>query len=113
MADRERELEIRKRLVEALHADLIGPFVPPDHPAGGEEILPLPPSRWYLTGFLAPQGGRDPDVDDEESQQGGLASDNDTQAEDAGESEPETKRPVRFPASMVLQASRAYSTTPV
>ena len=84
MADRDAELSIRSRLVEALHADLIGPFVPPDHPSGGEEILPLPPSRWYLTGFLAPQGGRAPDVDDEESQDGGLASDNDTQAEDAG-----------------------------
>lgn len=102
MADRKTELEIRTRLVEALHADLIGPFVPADHPSGGEEILPLPPSRWYLTGFLAPQGGRAPDVDDEDSQEGGLASDNDTQAEDAGESEPETKRPVRFPASMGL-----------
>ncbi|MCA9610381.1 MAG: DISARM system helicase DrmA, partial [Myxococcales bacterium] len=60
------------------------------------------PSRWYLTGFLAPQGGRAPDVDDEDSQEGGLASDNDSQAEDAGEAEPETKRPVRFPASMGL-----------
>ena len=73
------ELAIRRRLVEALHADLIGPFVPPDHPSGGEEILPLPPSRWYLTGFLAPQGARMPDVDDEDSQQGGQ-SDSETQA---------------------------------
>ena len=102
MADRDAELGIRTRLVEALHADLIGPFVPPDHPAGGEEVLPLAPSRWYLTGFLAPQGARAPDVDDEDSQEGGLASDNDTQAEDAGDAEPETKRPVRFPASMGL-----------
>lgn len=102
MAERTKELEVRRRLVEALHADLIGPFLPRDHPAGGEEILPLPPSRWYLTGFLAPQGARDPDVDDEESQEGGLASDDDSQAEDAGEAEPETKRPVRFPASMGL-----------
>ncbi len=103
MADREAELTIRRRLVEALHADLIGPFVPPDHPSGGEEILPLPPSRWYLTGFLAPQGGRAPEVDDEDSQEGGLASDNDSQAEDAGDSqEDKTKRPVRFPASMGL-----------
>ena len=103
MADRERELNIRRRLVEALHADLIGPFVPPDHPSGGEEILPLPPSRWYLTGFLAPKGGRAPEVDDEDSQEGGLASDNDSQAEDAGDTQHDkTKRPVRFPASMGL-----------
>ncbi|MCB9591142.1 MAG: DNA/RNA helicase [Sandaracinaceae bacterium] len=102
MADQDKELAIRRRLVEALHADLVGPFVPPDHPSGGEEVLPLAPSRWYLTGFLAPQGGRAPDVDDEDSQEGGLVSDNDTQAEDAGEAEPETKRPARFPASMGL-----------
>lgn len=103
MADREAELKIRRRLVEALHADLIGPFVPPDHPSGGEEVLPLPPSRWYLTGFLAPQGARTPEVDDEDSQEGGLASDNDSQAEDAGDAQQDkTKRPVRFPASMGL-----------
>lgn len=102
MADRKDELSIRTRLVDALHADLIGPFVPPEHPSGGEEILPLAPSRWYLTGFLAPQGARDPEIDDADSQEGGLASDNDTQAEDAGDAEPEAKRPVRFPASMGL-----------
>ncbi len=102
MAGRERELAIRERLVEALRADLVGPFVPADHPAGNEEILPLPPSRWYLTGFLAPQGARVPDVDDEDSREGGLTSDNETQAEDAGDAEPEAKRPVRFPASMGL-----------
>ena len=36
-----KEAEIRARLVAALEADLIGPFVPDDHPAGGQEILPL------------------------------------------------------------------------
>ena len=102
MSDQDHELAIRRHLVEALHADLIGPFVAPEHPSGGEEILPLPPSRWYLTGFLAPQGARTPDVDDEDSREGGLTSDNDTQAEDAGNTEPEAKRPVRFPASMGL-----------
>ena len=48
--------EIREKIVRALEADLVGPF----DPESGEEVLPLPPSRWYLTGFLAPQGGRDP-----------------------------------------------------
>ena len=102
MAKHDKELAIRKRLLGALQADLIGPFVPPDHPSGEEEVLPLPPSRWYLTGFLAPQSARAPDLDDEDSQQGGLASDDDNPAEDAGDAEPEAKRPVRFPASMGL-----------
>ena len=96
------EQEVRRRIVEALEADLIGPFLPPGHAAAEEEILPLPPSRWYLTGFLAPQGGRAPDVDDEDSREGGLTEDSDSQAEDAGTDEPESKRPVRFPASMGL-----------
>ena len=101
MSNRNKELTIRRRLVDALHADLVGPFVPPDHPSGGEEILPLAPSRWYLTGFLAPQGARVPDVDDQESQEGGP-SDEETQAEDAGNTDPAPKRPIRFPASMGL-----------
>lgn len=95
-------VEIRQRLVEALEADLIGPFVPDGHPQGGQEILPLPPSRWYLTGFLSPQGGRAPDPDDKDSNDGELAAGEDKQAEDAGSDEPEPKRPVRFPASMGL-----------
>ena len=57
-----REIDVRQRLVEALEADLIGPFVPDSHPQGGQEVLPIAPSRWYLTGFLAPQGGRAPDA---------------------------------------------------
>ena len=47
--------ELREQLIRALEADLIGPF----DPESGEELLRLPPSRWYLTGFLAPQGGRE------------------------------------------------------
>ena len=49
---------VRAALVAALEADLVGPF----DPASGHEVLPLPPSRWYLTGFLAPQFGRAPEA---------------------------------------------------
>ncbi|MBI2395959.1 MAG: DNA/RNA helicase [Deltaproteobacteria bacterium] len=96
------EAAIRQRLVEALEADLIGPFVPDAHEQGGEEILPIAPSRWYLTGFLAPQGGGVPDAEDRDSTDDSLAAGSETQAEDAGNDEPEPKRPVRFPASMGL-----------
>ena len=95
------ELEIRQRLVEALEADLVGPFVP-DARAQGQEVLPIAPSRWYLTGFLAPQGNRAPDADDQDSADDELAAGSETQAEDAGETDPEPKRPIRFPASMGL-----------
>ena len=93
--------EVRKRLVEALEADLVGPFLAEDLPGGGQEVLPLPPSRWYLTGFLAPQFDRAPDADDTDAV-GELAAGSESQAEDAGNDAPEAKRPHRFPASMGL-----------
>lgn len=97
------ETEVRQRLVEALEADLVGPFVPDAHPQGGQETLPIAPSRWYLTGFLAPQGARAPEVDDQDSIDGGLESGDDKQTEDGSTTnEPEPKRPVLFPASMGL-----------
>lgn len=94
--------EVRAHLVSALRADLVGPFVPDSHPSGGSEILQIPPSRWYLTGFLAPQEGRAPEADDEESVDGGLSAGNDTPADDAGSVEAEPKRQMRFPASLGL-----------
>jgi len=92
--------EVRSRLLEALEADLVGPFVPDSHPQGGQEVLPIAPSRYYLTGFLAPRGGSAPDVDDQDSVEDSLGAGSESQAEDAGNEEPEAKRPVRFPASM-------------
>src|SRR5690606_24087316 len=81
-------VEVRAALLDALKADLIGPFLPEDHPGGGEETLSLPPSRWYLTGFLAPKAGAIPDVDDQDSQ-GELAVGVEGQADDEGVVEPE------------------------
>ena len=95
------ERDIREQLVAALEADLVGPFLPDGISGGEQEVLPLPPSRWYLTGFLAPQGGQAPDADDKFSE-GELAAGSQTQSEDAGTDDPEPKRPVRFPASMGL-----------
>jgi len=64
----ERTPTPRNHLVGALQDDLVGPYVSeePDGP-GADEVLKLPPSRWYLTGFLAPEEGRDPE--DPESQE--------------------------------------------
>src|SRR5687767_14748013 len=87
---------IRSALLAALQADLIGPF---DPSGSTPEVLPLPPSRWYLTGFLAPLGDRethDPTADDE----GGAGSSEDD--DDADAQEPEPKQKKRYPASMGL-----------
>src|SRR5437016_9537159 len=43
--------EVRAGLVEALELDLIGPEPGSQHEG---ETLPIPPSRWYLTGYLVP-----------------------------------------------------------
>jgi hypothetical protein len=42
-------VQVRDELVDVLRRDLIGPLDTHE-----EELLPQPPSRWYLTGFLIP-----------------------------------------------------------
>ncbi len=49
--------EIRERLADELRLDLIGPGHRDDE-ALRNEVLPDPPSRWYLTGFLVPIGAK-------------------------------------------------------
>jgi hypothetical protein len=88
--------DLRASLVRALEADLIGPF----DPETGEEVLSLPPARWYLTGFLAPQGGRDSQDPTEEEE---LGAEVDHDEEPGGtERETEPKQKNRLPASMGL-----------
>ena len=48
---------VRDYLIEALRLDLIGPRI--GDAALQYERLPSAPSRWYLTGFLAPTGAPD------------------------------------------------------
>src|SRR5262245_54999814 len=101
-------VDVRARLLAALEADLIGPFslgAPGVNRADADasaEILSMPPSRWYFTGFLAPEANRAPEKDDLESLGGDFAAGSESQAEDAGAEEPEPARPIRFPASMGL-----------
>ena len=94
---------IRDRIVGALSADLVGPF----HPDHLRERLSLPPSRWYLTGFLAPETRRDvlvsrcdgsapiEDTDSEEE----LAAGGDDDRESPPD-ETKTKRRSLWPASI-------------
>ena len=94
---------IREHLVLALNADLIGPY----DPKRGEELLSRPPSRWYLTGFLAPEARRVAMVNEDEK-----AVVEDVEAEedlaagaDDATTEPEEPKPKRrmlFPASLGL-----------
>lgn len=89
--------DVRESLVAALEAELVGPFHPEGHAGPTDEVLPLAPSRWYLTGFLAPHGGRetqDPTADDEL----GAGPEDEDEEPEAPEGEP--KVPRHFPASM-------------
>jgi len=89
--------ETRAALVAALQADLVGPF----DPAGsGAETLPIAPSRWYLTGFLAPQADRETlNPDDQDDAAGSTLTDED---ENEPVPEPEPKQKNTFPASIGL-----------
>lgn len=97
MAPYATSAEARAHLVDALLADLVGPS---DLDPASTEELPLPPSRFYLTGFLAPQEAREQDdvtADDE------LAAGDDDEDEAQGEPhEPEPKLKRRLPASIGL-----------
>lgn len=83
----------RKHLIEALQRDLIGPYT-------DDEVLDLPPSRFYLTGFLAPEAGRDPE--DPESEEDLQQRAEKQVGEEPDDAEPVAKRKNRLPASMGL-----------
>ncbi|MGE3752773.1 MAG: DISARM system helicase DrmA [Planctomycetota bacterium] len=88
----------RDHLVNALEADLVGPFSPdPDAHATSDEVLQVPPSRWYVTGYLAPCGDQDPEdpTADEE-----MGSGSDEEEDESAGNEPEPKAKRRFPSSM-------------
>ena len=87
--------DVRDRLITALHVDLVGPAL-------ADEILNEIPTRWYLTGFLAPLNAgvdqrSDPDADDEPDLIDTAAG-----VEDNVSPEPAAARHSLFPASLGL-----------
>lgn len=86
-------MDLRKPLVAALAADLVGPYAV-------DERLRLPPSRWYLTGFLVPKTVRDSDERDPTDDEEMAAGNDETEEESQGNAEPEPKQKNRLPASM-------------
>ena len=88
--------DVRDRLIDALRQDLVGPALP-------DELLDQAPTRWYLTGFLAPLNARhdqrgDPDANDEAD----LLEPAPPAAEDNGSPDRPTARSSLFPASLGL-----------
>lgn len=75
--------EVRASLVSALQLDLVGPAGSLGDPS---EVLPVNPSRWYLTGFLAP------DKDSQESPPEAAAESPDSAEEGESGDEPPSDR---------------------
>lgn len=96
-------LQARAQLLETLRLDLIGPSN--DH-AFASELLPEPPTRWYLTGFLTPTDApmaqrfdeTSPEEIDSPAEPGGLDDDADPDRQAASTS---NRRSV-LPSSMGL-----------
>lgn len=105
-----RPVEVRARLIDALRRDLVGPG--PQDADLAREALKENPSRWYLTGFLAPSpegAGAAADEPDDLDEEGDplfgddAGADPETgrarAADDAPADEP-SARPRRLPSSL-------------
>lgn len=104
---------VRGRLVDVLRRDLVGPG--PEDPDLAREMLKENPSRWYLTGFLAPlpEAGVAADEPDGLGEEGDPLFGDDTgadpetgparAADDTPPDEP-SARPRRLPASLGITA---------
>lgn len=89
---------VRDRLVEALRLDLVGPDN--DH-LFAHELLPDPPSRWYLTGFLVPRDAPEEqrhDIQSTEELDAAAGPDDD----DGASTERGSARKSYFPSSLGL-----------
>jgi len=92
-------VEVRSKLVEALRLDLVGPD--PIRELGvPDEVLPQPPSRWYLTGFLVPLEADESQRTDEGGTEELDAAAEATGTDDAVPPEPTAARLASFPSSM-------------
>lgn len=93
---------VRSHLIDALEADLVGPFrKPPGVPVSdAPEVLRISPSRWYLTGFLVPRDQGEINEPDEEEDDPGAGNDEDD--EESSKPDPTVKKVRRLPASMGL-----------
>jgi hypothetical protein len=90
--------EIRSTLVDALQIDLVGPK--PDDTEHAEEVLTQAPSKWYLTGFLAPFGAKPDDRSDDEGNVEPQELGDGATSEDSQSPEVTPARKALFPSSM-------------
>ncbi|MCX4239767.1 DISARM system helicase DrmA [Paraliomyxa miuraensis] len=95
---------VRASLVDALRLDLVGPDpTDPAHAPHATEQLSQSPTKWYLTGFLAPRGAKlDDRTDDEPDEQLDEHEKHKTLGADENSPETAAARRAFFPSSMGL-----------
>src|SRR5438046_7715814 len=90
-------VDVRRKLVQTLGLDLIGP----DRDSGLlAEVLPQAPSRWYLTGFLVPIDAAEEQKVDETAVEGVDEVSDAGAADDAATPEAAAAGRAFFPSSM-------------
>ncbi|MCZ6691783.1 MAG: DISARM system helicase DrmA [Planctomycetota bacterium] len=94
---------VRSRILNALRLDLVGPRPgEPDHDAYAEEVLPLAPSNWYLTGFLVPYEASPQQRSDDDGDDTIDEVNRPVQGDDDNAPEATSARKAFFPSSMGL-----------
>ncbi len=91
---------VRDLLIEALRIDLIGPG--PEDDRHQRERLPRSPSRWYLTGFLAPTGAPETQRAQDVGEELDEPSESTQAGDDASTPERGSGKRVYLPSSMGL-----------
>ena len=94
-----KSVEVRDKLVYVLRLDLVGPDPGDEHET---EILPTPPSRWYLTGFLVPFEARESVRDETADDQLDLIPPKNRGGDDENTPEVASARRAPFPSSVGL-----------
>ena len=92
--------DVRGFLIDALRLDLVGPR--PGDAALAHERLPFAPSRWYLTGFLAPSGAPDTQRAQDAEEEFDAPSDPPDAGDDAPAPERGSGKRVFLPSSIGL-----------
>jgi len=91
--------QIRNEIVKALRLDLVGPG---NNHAFAAELLPEPPSRWYLTGFLVPKNAPEEQRCDPTSTEEIDAAGESSELDDSGPPEKSSARKSFLSSSMGL-----------
>lgn len=104
--------EVRDQIMDTLRLDLVGPR--PDEPAHKQyqgEMLPIAPSKWYLTGFLVPYEAHVDERSDDDSDDELDLIDRRPPGDDDNKNDETSARKAYFPSSMGLSVLVSEATT--